>query len=105
MIKVGDNVWTVECFMVTPQKSFKIPFLYLYRYPKWIVVPVKRRIIKKDSKFYYYGDFEGFRIKKNQCFKTKREAERAVRRFNKKEKERFIISVAKEMNKNLYKEE
>lgn len=104
MIKVGDNVWTVECCMTEPRRVFKIPFLYFYRYPKWMVFPIKRKITKIDKNFFYYGGL-GIKIKKNQCFKKKVDAKRAARLFNKKEKERFIISIAKEMNKNLYKEE
>ena len=102
MIKVGDKVWEIAPFwkdIDRGQRNIGVPFVYVYRYPKWQVIPVKRKITGKDKQFFFYGGCELFRIRKNHCFKRLNDAKNAVKMMNKKEKTRFIKNIATNLEK------
>lgn len=47
MIKVGDKVWEIAPFwkdIGREHRNIGVPFVYVYRYPNWQVIPTKRTI-------------------------------------------------------------
>lgn len=96
MIKVGDKAWEIASFWKDVKRIQRniVPFVYVYRYPNWQIIPVKRKITGKDKRFFFYGGCDLFRIKKNFCFKRLSDAKNAVKMMNKKERKKFIKYIA-----------
>lgn len=98
MIKVGDKVWQIAPFWksVDHRRNIGVPFVYIYRYVKWILLPYKKKITKKDKKYFYFSCEIDY-IPKTQCFKRKSDALKAIKKMNKKEKKKLIKDIVKKI--------
>lgn len=103
MIKVGDSVWQIAAFwkpMERQDRSIGVPFVYVYRYPNWIVLPYKKKISKKDKKYFYFSCEIDY-IKKTQCFKRKCDAIRAAKMMTKIDRRRFVKDIVKKLQQKM----
>ena len=102
MIKRGDKVWLIASFWKNLDRGLTgVPFVYVYRYPNWIILPKKLEVRRTDKKWIYFDDCGFNTAKREHCFKRLSDAKKAIKIMNNKERTRFVKDIVTHLEKRM----